>query len=144
MLTVAIDSYITVREADEILRGESGHERWEALGDEERESRLRAAARHVDALYFAGRKHSVFQSMAFPRDLCREVPQAVKRAQALEALALTDERAVARRALREKGVASVSLGKASESYTARGVAELMSVEAFRLLRPFLLGSAVVV
>lgn len=146
MLTVGTDTYLTVREADALLNGERGAERWDALGDPEKESLLKAAALHIELLRYRGRKYSIFQGLSFPRGLNREIPAAVKRAQALEALALTDAQAQNRRALQEQGVQSVSLGKVSESYSgAAGFqSPLCSMDAVGLLRPYLLGSAAIV
>lgn len=143
MLTVGADSYITAEEADGILKGEPDEGRWKALSQEQKESYLKSAARNIEALPLRGRKHSVFQAMAFPRDMNRVIPDIVKQAQAFEALALTDRQAVSRRTLQEQGVASISLGKASESYTGRTSTELLSSDAARLLRPYLLGSGAI-
>lgn len=146
MLTVGTDTYITTAEADELLYGVQGYERWITLTEPEKEGYLKAAALHIELLRYAGRKHSIFQEMSFPRDMNREVPAAVKQAQALEALAMTDEQAQARRDLQDQGVKSISLGKASESYgDASGCRSPMrSMDAAALLRPYLLGCAAII
>ena len=148
MLTVGTDTYITVKEADELIKGTPGCERWGAYQEDEKEAYLKTAAWHINVLRFAGRKHSIFQDMAFPRGSRRGVPDAVKRAQALEALSLTDTQANTRRSLQRQGVTSISLGKASESYTGAGLSDaaeiLSSAEALALLRPWLVGSVAIV
>lgn len=147
MLNLGENTYISTEEAGEFLKGEPGSERWELLSSEEKEGFLKRAARHVDSLWYSGRQLAPFQAMAFPRNGTQTVPEAVKLAQALEALALSDTQAASRRQLQEQGVTSISLGKASESYGANAggsVGYLSSTEALRLLRPYLLGSAVMV
>ncbi|WP_050697722.1 DnaT-like ssDNA-binding protein [Anaeromassilibacillus senegalensis] len=147
MLTVGTDTYITTAEADDLLYGDQGYGRWTTLTEPEKEGYLKAAALHIELLRYAGRKHSIFQEMSFPRDMNRDVPAAVKRAQALEALALTDAQAQSRRSLQEQGVQSISLGKASESYKDMDSGRrspVCSMDAAGLLRPYLLGSAAIV
>lgn len=148
MLKVGENSYITAAEADKFLQGEAGWERWASLEEGEKEGYLKTAARHIDVLRLAGRKHSIFQDMAFPRDSRREVPAAVKQAQALEALSMTDTEAASRRRLQQQGVTAINIGKVSESYGNSRVCEaaeiLSSADALALLRPWLLGSVAVV
>lgn len=147
MLIVGENTYITAEEAGELLRGEAGEERWEVLTDEKKAGYLKMAAWHIDSLRYAGRPNQPCQKMAFPRDFA-EVPAAVHMAQALEALALCDVRASGRMELQAQGVSSIRLGKVSESYqSANGTASLKSLwsaEALLLLRPYLLGSGVIV
>ena len=89
--------------------------------------------------------------MAFPR-LCQpEVPEAVKIAQFLEALSLTDTESALRRQLQLQGVKSISLGHASESYagvatgsTFSGAHNMSSQDAKVLLRPYLAGTGAMV
>lgn len=145
MLILGENTYISAEEAGEFLKGEPRAERWEALSSEEKEGFLKRAARHVNSLWYSGWRRAPCQVMEFPRNGSKTVPEAVKLAQALEALALSDTQAASRRQLQEQGVTSISLGKASESYgTNAGGGDLASSEALRLLRPYLLGSAVMV
>ena len=145
MLEIGVNTYLTAEESMGLLQWEPKGQEWIGLVAERREHYLKAAAARIDGMHLAGRKSKPEQSMAFPRNGSETVPEAVKFAQALEALALSDTQAASRRQLQEQGVTSISLGKASESYKANaGGSDLASSEALRLLRPYLLGSAVMV
>ena len=67
-------------------------------------------------------------------------------AQALEALTLSDTQAMQRISLREQGVTSIKLGNTSESYSddsnSSSNGSLKSKVAILLMRPYILGSAV--
>ena len=147
MLGAGENTYISTEEADGLLQGEAGEERWKALTDEKKAGYLKTAARHIDSLRYAGRPNQPCQKMAFPRAFA-EIPAAVRMAQALEALALCDTQAAYRRELQAQGVSSISLGKASESYqgvnSTASLKPLRSTEALLLLQPYLLGSGVIV
>lgn len=122
MLKVGTDTYLTLSEADGLLTGRPGSESWMMFHDAQKEDRLKRAAQHLEALHYAGRKHSIFQDMAFPRDLSRSIPVNIKLAQALEALALPD-----------------TAGAQNPGEPAREPT-MYSMEAASLLRPYLLGS----
>ena len=84
--------------------------------------------------------------MAFPRNH-EDTPEEIKMAQVLEALALADIQASLRRRLQEQGVTSINLGKASESYDSANkpyTGALISVEAYKLMRPYLKGTVAIV
>lgn len=146
MLTPEKDTYITVKEANELLAFEPQAEQWAMLSDERKEACLKAAARHIDGLRLAGFRRNLHQPMAFPRNR-EDTPEEIKMAQAIEALALADIQASQRRRLQEQGVTSINLGKASESYGSANkpyTGTLVSVEAYRLMRPYLQGTAAIV
>ncbi len=146
MLTPEKDTYITIKEANELLACESQAEQWATLSDERKEACLRTAARHIDGLRLSGFRRNLHQSMAFPRNH-EDTPEQVKMAQALEALAIADTQAGERRRLQEQGVTSINLGKASESYDSSNMpytGTLVSAEAYRLMRPYLQGTAAIV
>ena len=143
MLTVGENSYITLEEAEDCLDGAVGGEAWIDLEPVQKRRYLLAAAQNVDSLLFTGRKSDCNQPMAFPRAPLETVPNAVKLAQALEALALSDAQAASRRKLQEQGVASISLGKASESYREPVGGQLASTQAKALLRPWIAGSVTI-
>lgn len=88
MLTVGTNTYLTAAQAGEFLQEEPDGKQWDTLSEQQKEAALLEAARHIEALQYAGHKHTVFQAMAFPRDMNRQVPMAIRRAQALEALAV--------------------------------------------------------
>lgn len=145
-MTLDKDTYITIQEANELLEFEPHTEIWSSIPDERKEACLKAAARHIDGLRLAGYKCKLHQLMAFPRNH-EDTPEAVKMAQALEAFAITDEQATQRRRLQEQGVTSINLGNASESYSSANklyTGTLVSAEAYKLMRPYLEGTAEIV
>ena len=148
MLTVGVDTYIAIDEVGYYAADSKFYQTFLALTDEEKECLLCKAAMKIDLLPLTGRKKSVFQTMAFPRDHQTEVPENVKAAQAEEALAGLDSEMIKRRELQIQWGLSVSLGQVSESYgdvaAAGSMSGLYSSEAYLLLRPYIAGSAVIV
>lgn len=146
MLTIGTDSYITISEADKYLKCVDGSDAWFNLDDDKKEFNLRRAAWNIDALPLNSYKSSIYQDMQFPRGLEKEIPEQVKLAQALEALALSDVQSAQRRQLKADGITSVTLGSASESYSgnsSRADISLISGEAYKLLRRWIKGSVVI-
>jgi len=150
MLTVGTDTYISVKTANELVSQyyacRPQKEQWAALGTDNKESRLRGALLRIESMMFAGRKKDFNQTLEFPRYGDTHVPQAVKIAQMEEAIATIDNEAMQRLSLQNQGVNSVKLGNASESYEISkrpDIGALISTTAYDLLRPYLLGSAVI-
>lgn len=123
MLRVGTDTYIGIKEADQILKETPDAEQWDRLTVPEKERCLQTAARRMETLHYVGRKHSIFQVMAFPRDMSRFIPKAVKQAQAWEALSVAQ-------AQKAWTTNRNSLFKMDEA--------MCSMEAVNLLRPYLL------
>ena len=149
MLTVGVNSYITVAEAEELLAGDKLYDSFAALTNEQKKKLLTDAAMRIDAMHFSGRKKSVMQYMEFPRSYMNEVPYQVKSAQAQEAVYMLDKDAESRRIMQEQGVKSVTLGKVSESYedgsgTRKSYGGLYSAAAYTLLKRYLAGSVPIV
>lgn len=148
MFKKGINSYLSLDEANELIADVDTSGRWHELSEDERKQYLILAALHIDNLMLSSRKHSSEQAMQFPRGQNTEVPRAVMLAQVLEALTLSDTQAMQRASLREQGVTSITLGNTSESYSdgsASGNAlRLKSNIAMSLMRPYILGSAVIV
>lgn len=151
MLEKGFNSYLDIAEADELIAGVDTSNTWKGLPIETKEQCLITAAIHIDSLMLSSRKHSEEQTLQFPRGRSTVVPRAVLLAQALEALTLSDEQTMQRTVLMEQGVTSIRLGNTSESYSdnaaekARsGSQTLTSKIALNLMRPYLLGSAVIV
>lgn len=153
MLKVGTDSYVTLTEADDFVRLASDNinlrEEWFNLNDEAKERKLRNACYRIDSLRLGSHKHSIYQNLQFPRGTTDVVPTRVKQAQVLEAIATLDTQAARRRELQVQGVKSVSIGNASETYADTGngssagnTQTLVSSAAYALLKPYLLGSAV--
>lgn len=149
MLTVGTDSYVTIEEADEIVRllseSPQAKDGWFNLSDSDKECKLRNACYRLDSMRFGSFKHSISQELQFPRGTDSTVPERIKQAQVLEAMQSLDTAAARRRELQDQGVKSVSIGNTSESYSDGSLASygtLTSREAYTLLKPYLLGSAV--
>ena len=99
MIDTAKNSYITIEEADEIITRlcvlDSSTAYWDALEDEQKEAFLVQSCREIDMTPKAGHKVYLYQKLEFPRRAnfrwptdIYEVPQEVKEAQAVNALAL--------------------------------------------------------
>ena len=141
-ITVGVNSYVTLDEANEYLAYQLGKETWEILNESQKECYLITAARNIDSLLLNGSKADPKQAMAFPRFNDAEADiEPVKIAQILEALALSDKEKFKRRTLQEQGIKSISLGSSSESYSEKAVQPLLSQKALNLLRPWLCGGA---
>lgn len=148
MLEKGINSYLSLEEANELIADVDISGRWHELSEDERKQYLILATVHIDSLMLSSRKHNSEQPLQFPRGRSSEVPRAVLMAQALEALTLSDVQVMQRNNLREQGVTSIKLGNTSESYsensTSSKASQLKSKIAFSLMRPYILGSAVMV
>ncbi len=145
MITIGLNSYITLDEAKELLEGEELYEKFVSLTEAQQEKLLTGAAERIDLLSLSGKKKSIMQYMEFPRNYQNEVPYQVKCAQAAEAVCVLDTEAENRRMMQEQGVTSVTLGKVSESYsgTAAGSTALHGLHssaAYALLRRYIAGS----
>jgi hypothetical protein len=152
-LTVNGNTYITVAEADtyvssSLLAADTQRTAWEALSTADKELYLKRAAQEIESLKFVGIKYDEDQKMAFPRKYIlhedEEVPQAVKDAQALEALELasptsdTDMAGAYAGNVRSYGLGSISENyKTADSYGVKSVVK--SVRAQRLLQLYLGG-----
>lgn len=154
-----ISPYADVEFADEFFAlylGDEGMSEWEELDEDAKTALLVRATLAIDLLDnikrgFKGEKSCALQVNAFPRDGVMFVPEKVKLACALEALALVDEEAAQRRSLRQQGVSGISVGNAKESYVQSGDFDsglrgrgqvdfserLVSREAFGLMMEFL-------
>ena len=91
MLEVNKNTYVTIAEADEMIRPRLNRYDglrlfWEILDDEEKESYLLRAAEQIDNLVYLGRKTYPEQTMAFPRFPEQTVPPKIKLAQVYNAL----------------------------------------------------------
>lgn len=146
MLEVGKNSYITAAEADATLQHEALGVTWLNLPICVKEEYLLLAAARIDSIAYRGHK---CKDMSFPRTGQKCVPYAVRLAQALEACAELDAGANERREAVENGLRSVSVGNTSETYSSRSSSYalggvLKSRKALDLLRPYILGSAVII
>lgn len=72
MLTVGVDSYVSLEEAEELaaatnLSSDPAYQKWLTLSDTDKEVLLRTSCRDIDCLKFDGRKRSFSQRLQFPR-----------------------------------------------------------------------------
>lgn len=152
MLTVGIDSYITVAAADDLITAchhDTLSDKWLGLTEHDKEIHLRNATYRIDCLNFKGYRHSHTQQLEFPRGMSTGIPLKVQLAVAEEALAAIDTQLLQRCTLQQQGVTSVTLGSASESYSDSAVAgkqncPLLSQIAYNYLRQYIAATAVIV
>ena len=153
--TLNENTYITVEDADYYFEYENllpensaSKLKWDALSYNDKQTYIKTAAEEIESLKFVGIKADDTQKMAFPRKYILheddDVPQAIKEAQALEALELaapTSDTAMAK--AYSGNVRSYALGSLSESLKTAdsyGVkSTIKSVRAQRLLMPYLGG-----
>ena len=154
-----IEPYADIEFADEffvLYLGDESTDDWSELCDTAKAALLVRATLAIDLLDnikrgFRGERTQPAQQLAFPRNGDRFVPEKVKMACALEALALADEEGTQRRDLRRQGVSGMSVGNASENYMRFGLFDsntrnraqvdfsesLASQEAFGLMLEFM-------
>lgn len=146
MIEVGVNSYITLGEAENILQGDRLYDAYSALTQEQKEKLITDAAMRIEALPLSGRKKALNQIMEFPRTDQEEVPYQVKYAQAAEAVCVLDTESESRISFQEQGIASVTIGKVSESYSGSSVSGirrykgLHSPMAYDLLKRYIAGS----
>ena len=149
-------SYISAADADTYFGDRYGADQWRAATEVHKAQALATATRHIDMQRLRGRKTDDTQPLAFPRAIYwrgawnadTTVPEAVKAAACEEALAILSHD-TQRAARQREGLTSVSIGDASESYSAEALArtqsgELLSPQAKLLLRPWLVGAVAIV
>ena len=166
---MALDgSYITVEEADAYAAAELDASAWDALSAAQKAAALCQATDEIDAVRWQGRVYDEDQERAFPRiagelpsddadgalataiwdydDDAGEavVPEAVKRATALQAMSLAAGVREARLDDRHDGVTGTSAGGVSETYDAGRPAEILCRRAWQLLRRYRLRSGKIV
>ncbi|MDD4804283.1 MAG: hypothetical protein PHN69_03840 [Candidatus Pacebacteria bacterium] len=105
-------SYVTLKEAEEYFGLRVYSEAWEKASEQTKNRVLQTATYRVDALPFKGKKLDPTQEMAFPRDFMQGVPTRLKYAVYEEALSLLEMESDP-----AKGVTSVQIGDASETYS---------------------------
>ena len=149
-------SYISAADADTYFGDRYGADQWRAAAEQHKAQALATDTRSIDMQRLRGRKTDDAQPLAFPRVIYwrgawnadTTVPEAVKAAACEEALAILSHD-TQRAARQREGLTSVSIGDASESYSAEALArtqsgELLSPQAKLLLRPWLVGAVPIV
>ena len=157
-LTVGIDSYVSVEEADTYFTGRYGADAWTGATTEDKETVLKTATQHIDRMGLLGTKKDAEQVLEFPRcysamvegepkEVCdADVLPNVKRAVYEEALALlsgTDDSYHAR--LQAEGVISERVLDATVTYSGAGASKvragLASREAAGYIEPYVRATA---
>jgi len=132
-LIIPDNTYVTLNEADEYLQYEIGaSERWLSLSADERISYLVTAFRKIQTIR-----------------LLKHTPENIKKqAQMLEAFEWSDFEMRNTESRRARGLKSVSVGKASESYDNKppvlSNTFLLSSRAYSLLGPWIERAAIIV
>ena len=72
MLTVGVDSYVTLEEAEQLamlsfISSDTAYEKWRSLSDSDKEVLLRNSCSAIDSLNFDGRRQKLGQILEFPR-----------------------------------------------------------------------------
>ena len=151
-----MQSYADIEYADAYFGDRYGADQWRAAAEIPKAQALATATRSIDMQRLRGRKADDSQPLAFPRAIYWRgvwstedaVPEAVKAATCEEALAILSQDT--QRAERQRaGLTGVSIGDASESYSAEALAraqsgELLSAQARMLIRPWLVGAVPIV
>lgn len=122
------NSYVTIAEANTYFTNHLKSSIWATLTtDEQRETVLTTAARHLNLLHYYGNQITLTQALKFPRlyrcfwSLPASIPQNIKYAQMEHAVDLIPSLIAGggetkRESLQRQGVKSFSLGDLSESY----------------------------
>jgi hypothetical protein len=161
------DAYLSAEEADAFALRVADTAAWAAADDDLRSAVLLQASDELDTLRFAGARYEATQAREFPRWVGGEppswpatkqvetpeiwdwdeeteaavVPERVKFAAFLQALSiLRDPARMERLRDRHDGVTAQAAGGVSESYDPGRRASLVSLEATKQLRPYLLVS----
>jgi hypothetical protein len=138
-IVVGTNSYISLADADEYFTARLHSDLWNTAATDEKAQALITATRQIDRLPFRGVKRLSNQALAFPRSPNNDVPWRVLDAVCEEALAIL--KGIPKRLeLQAQGVQSFTIGNLTEVYKPGGRIKLISREAGRLLRPFLIGS----
>lgn len=145
-ITVGVDSYISLEEANNYFSSRLHSEAWSNATDADKEKALKQATRNIDTLPFRGMPLSNNQVLAFPRKYFvynngnltlvadKDIPKEVKYATCEEALYLLQNSQ--RKQLQEEGVTSISIGNLTENYS--GTVKTISPNAYKLLSKYII------
>ena len=146
-ITVGVDSYVSLEEANNYFNSRLHAEAWTGATDTDKEKALKQATRNIDTLPFRGAKASDAQALSFPRAYTvykdgglvlvtdQDIPQAVKNATCEEALSLLQNSQ--RKQLQEEGVDSITIGNLTEHYS--GTYKSISSSAYKMLSRYIVG-----
>jgi hypothetical protein len=128
-------TYITLTEAETYFSSRLHSEKWHEASELDKERALATATRRINSMRFIGKKLDPTQENAWPRNVYDGIPPLIKYATCEEALSLLEADSEAQR-----GVVSVRIGDAGETYDALTVRQNLSLSqpARTLLEPLLL------
>lgn len=154
-ITKGVDSYVTLREAENIAINILNAESWYEANEDDKIRALTLATQHIDSLILKGVQYTKGQLLAFPR-LIRNMnawdrylqttttdENRIMKATVYEAIEILKNDNQTRESLQYQGVKSFSIGdNLSESLTTFSN-KLYSIEAYRLLKPYIAGTVVI-
>jgi hypothetical protein len=134
-------NYITIAEGDAFLAGELNSSAWDAADSAEKQKAITTATRAIDRLAFCGYKTVDTQTNEFPRNDEVTIPQGIKDATALEALALLDgkdpELEWENQFMTTQGFANARSAYDRSSKADNIISGIMSIKAWNYLLPYL-------
>jgi len=144
-ITVGVDSYVSLDEANNYFNSRLHAEAWSNAIDADKEKALKQATRNIDTLAFRGTPATATQPLSFPRVYSilndgyimnatdDDIPSEVKNATCEEALYLLQNSQ--RKQLQDEGVTSITIGNLTENYG--GLFKSISPLAYKWLEKFL-------
>lgn len=153
IIEIGINSYIDVPDADLYFDNRLYSDAWINATSDDKAKALIMATQRIDRQPWKGIKVDSSQKLAFPRIMYSEdykgwvseseVSQNVKDACCEEALAILEIGNSKRIKLQQQGVKSMTIDKVSETYKGNPM-NLLSQEARELLKPYFIGSCVII
>ena len=138
LITVGVNSYVTLEEAENIIKTIYDNAEWQSLTDEQKKVSLVNATNKINLLAVKGEKLDSSQKLIFPRNWETAVSDKVKIAQCYEALEICRYNYKREREMR--GIVSRSMENVSVTYAkqANNQKGLYSRDSFNFLREYLM------
>ena len=137
-LEVGVNTYVTLEEAENIIKTIYDNAEWQSLTDEQKKVCLVNATNKINLLAVKGEKLDSSQKLIFPRNWEAAVSDKVKIAQCYEALEICRYNYKREREMR--GIVSRSMENVSVTYAkqANNQKGLYSRDSFNFLREYLM------
>ena len=137
-LEVGVNTYVTLEEAENIIKTIYDNAEWQSLTDEQKKVSLVNATNKINLLAVKGEKLDSSQELIFPRNWEAAVSDKVKIAQCYEALEICRYNYKREREMR--GIVSRSMENVSVTYAkqANNQKGLYSRDSFNFLREYLM------
>ena len=137
-LEVGVNTYVTLEEAENIIKTIYDNAEWQSLTDEQKKVSLVNATNKINLLAVKGEKLDSSQKLIFPRNWETAVSDKVKIAQCYEALEICRYNYKREREMR--GIVSRSMENVSVTYAkqANNQKGLYSRDSFNFLREYLM------